>query len=88
MTQNLLNERSKTHGNFKDVALTTQSALDTFRQGKNYSKLSPMQREALHMLCTKLARIVNGDSTFKDHWEDIAGYATLVMGEIDEIPNS
>lgn len=40
--------------------------------------------EALDMICHKLGRIIAGDASFKDHWVDIAGYATLVA---DRVPD-
>jgi hypothetical protein len=30
------------------------------------------------MICYKMGRILSGDSNNLDHWDDIAGYATLV----------
>ncbi len=82
MTTNLLNEREKTHGHFRDVSKTTQALYSVLREGKSFDKLSDMQREALHMCCSKLARIVNGNPKFKDHWDDIGGYATLVSEDL------
>lgn len=82
MTTNLLNERANTHGNFCDVSKTTQALYNSLRGGKSFDKLSDSQREALHMCCSKLARIVNGNPHFKDHWDDIAGYTTLVSEEL------
>jgi len=39
-------------------------------------------REGLHMVFHKLGRIAAGCATHKDHWDDIAGYATLVSRDI------
>ena len=69
-----LKERQSNYGDFKDVANTTQSLLDNFPLGR----MSAIQKEALHMICSKLARIANGDPNHKDSWHDIAGYARLV----------
>ena len=30
------------------------------------------------MIACKIARILSGDPNWRDHWDDIAGYATLV----------
>lgn len=30
------------------------------------------------MICHKMARIINGDPNYRDSWDDVAGYATLV----------
>ena len=42
-----------------------------------------MVREALEMICTKMARIINGDPTYADNWLDIAGYAKLVADRLE-----
>lgn len=69
-----LNERQSTYGSFEDVANTTQYLL----QMLSTDAMSDVQLEALHMICSKLARIAHGDPNYKDNWHDIAGYATLV----------
>jgi hypothetical protein len=46
----------------------------------NWSRLSPSQKEALEAIAGKIARILNGDPSFADHWIDIAGYAKLGEG--------
>lgn len=84
----LLQEREKTHGSFKDNAAISQ-ALKTIMHSPgscnielrsdsigSYSLLS-IQREALDMIALKLSRILSGQANFKDHWDDIAGYAKL-----------
>jgi hypothetical protein len=37
------------------------------------------------MICVKLARIACGDATERDHWRDIAGYATLAQHYIEDM---
>lgn len=39
--------------------------------------------EALHMICHKIGRIVNGDADYADSWVDIAGYAKLVADRLE-----
>jgi hypothetical protein len=39
--------------------------------------------EALHMICHKIGRIVNGDPDYADSWIDIAGYAQLVADRLE-----
>lgn len=41
-------------------------------------------REALDMICHKMARILNGDPNYRDSWVDIAGYAMLVANRLAE----
>ena len=81
----ILAERSKTHGDFKDHAKTAQQLKFTLReQSKDWQvDFSHTQQEALEMICHKIARIVAGNPNFTDHWRDIAGYATLVADELE-----
>ncbi len=78
----ILVEREKTHGSFADVSNTAQSLkLVMFGLNgnihTNYYELHRCQREALDMIATKIARILQGNAKEKDHWKDIAGYAKL-----------
>lgn len=91
--ENTLDERQKTHGEFKEQASISQALRDIVRAQDNYGKLEDYQREALDMIMHKVARILNGNPNFSDHWHDIAGYATLVekelsKGEDKPLPNS
>lgn len=40
------------------------------------------QKEALEMIASKIARILNGNTNNEDSWRDIAGYATLVADRL------
>ena len=72
----LLQERAKTHGSFAENAKISQGLKDLFdAYGANRFVLA--QREALDMIALKLSRILSGQANFKDHWDDIAGYAKL-----------
>ena len=35
------------------------------------------------MIQHKIGRILNGDQTYDDSWKDIAGYATLIVNELN-----
>lgn len=78
-TENLVAERGKTHGNWDAHATCTQDLKDTLSDHvKRRSRpLTAMQLEALDMILHKIGRIVAGDPNFKDHWDDIAGYARI-----------
>ena len=76
----VLNEREKTHGDFAKVAATACALKQIFRRPAR--GLLPVQSEALDLIATKLARIVCGDPNVRDHWEDIAGYANLVVRDL------
>ena len=46
--------------------------------GYSTSKICFIQQECIDMILHKIARIGTGDPNKVDHWDDIAGYATLV----------
>lgn len=74
----ILQERSKTHGEYAQHAKMAQAMKDVVRNSPNSNKLTDSQKEGLDMILHKVARVLNGDPNHKDHWDDIAGYATLV----------
>ena len=78
----VLAEREKTHGSFSVHANCTQTLEDTFYSFKGKGYFTAVQQEALHMIFHKLGRIAAGSASYKDHWDDIAGYATLVSRDI------
>ncbi len=74
----ILVEREKTHGDFRDTASVSQRFRDTIR---SYGSLTATQEEALMMIALKIARILCGDAFFAEHWDDIIGYARLGRGD-------
>lgn len=72
----LLVERQKTHGDFARNAEISQR-LKGVAKDFGYKDLCPIHREAFEMIALKLSRILSGQANFKDHWNDIAGYAKL-----------
>lgn len=77
----LLAERESTHGSFETFAGISQDLCDAMHQG-NWDRLTPIQREALEMAMHKVARILNGDPDYPDHWLDISGYSKLVANHL------
>ena len=80
----ILNERASTYGSFIDVSRMAQRLKNVAHtaageQGKTFAA---DQAEALDMIFSKLARILNGDPNHTDSWIDIAGYATLVADRL------
>ena len=81
----ILDKRASTYGNFIDVARMAQRLKNVAHtaagdQGKTFAA---DQAEALDMIFSKLARIINGDSNHADSWIDIAGYAKLVSDRLE-----
>jgi hypothetical protein len=50
----------------------------------SWDKLTYAQREGLEMIQHKIARMLNGDPTYKDNLVDVIGYATLVLETMDD----
>lgn len=76
--------RENTHGDYEYVASTAQYLKSACRSAGNYEALWPVMKESLDMLCTKMARILQGNADEPDHWRDIAGYAELVRKRLEE----
>jgi transposase len=81
----VLAERGARYGNFIDQARIAQqlkNVAHTFamQQGKTFDV---DQAEAIDMILSKLARILNGDPHYADSWIDIAGYAKLVADRLE-----
>lgn len=76
-TREILADREKTHGDYGSHAAITQALKDIMRSQVSWDSLPENQRETLEMIAHKIGRILAGDPDFRDHWADIAGYATL-----------
>lgn len=89
----ILVERKKTHGEYRDDARAAMRLKDNLadeinrRVVRGQPLLIDTQRHALDMILHKIARIVTGDAFFKDHWDDIAGYAKLVADRTEALDN-
>ena len=81
-TNELLSIREETHGDFTFHAEYSMDLKDAMESAPNWRKLSNVQKEALHMIAHKVGRILAGNPDFKDHWDDIAGYAKLVSDRL------
>ena len=74
-TEDILNERSKTHGDFIQGSVTFNALMELIN--KNRKNIDGVQYYALTMIAGKIVRILNGNPHETDHWSDIIGYATL-----------
>jgi len=83
----LTSERGKTHGNFSDHARITRRLKhimveeQVLRHRRGQPALNYQQCEALDMIAHKIGRIIAGEASFQDHWDDIAGYAHIANKE-------
>lgn len=74
----MLAERKAAHGDFKVQFVIAQKLKDTARDMGLAGLDEPVQIEAVEMILMKISRIIAGHSGAVDHWDDIAGYATLI----------
>lgn len=82
--ESTLKERGDRYGDFADHAKIAQDLQDVVRGAKGWERLDATQRQALTVICDKIARILSGDPTYADNWHDIQGYAKLVE---DRLPS-
>jgi hypothetical protein len=73
-----LAERGKRYGSFKDHAAIACSLLNVLESEGGWANLPPYMKQALRVICDKMARMMNGDPYYVDNWHDIQGYAKLV----------
>ncbi len=80
--ENILLERGKRYGMFDSHAALTQQLKRVMGESIGWDGLSDSQKESLEMIAHKIGRILNGDPSYQDSWDDIAGYARLVSNEL------
>jgi len=80
-----LKHRGDKYGDFADIARLTGEFMLLVRNAESYGDMSDVHIEALHMIFSKIARMVNGDPWYSDNAHDIAGYATLLEDYINII---
>lgn len=83
----IIQDRDKTHApsdKFRELAETAQSLKEIYRLGliETDKYLDHDMMESIDLICTKIARIVHGDSKHIDHWLDIAGYSQLIVNRL------
>lgn len=90
--ENLIEERSTTHGDFIQGATTFSQFMKPVAQAWLDGKIDDVQFYGLTMANAKQVRILNGNSHFADHWVDGANYfklggrLNLAEDTDDEIP--
>jgi hypothetical protein len=81
-TQDILSDREQTHGAFREVAGYSQAIKTLMRSSRNWQRLDVAQAQALEVVADKVARILCGDPSYLDHWQDGAGYFELVVRDL------
>lgn len=85
--EEILANRRKSHGEFCEVAKLHTQLIECFKTHSTNTwevDYNEAQMVALDMIFHKLSRIGCGNNREIDHWRDIAGYATLVVKELDK----
>ena len=78
-----LAERGSRYGKFHRHANISQDLKYVMHNTVNWGGMSNDKREALDMIVHKIGRILNGDPEYADSWIDLAGYATLVVKNLE-----
>lgn len=81
--RDILETRKSTHGDYSDHARVTQNIKSVMHDSPNWNRLSADKTETLEMIAHKIGRILSGNPDFADHWDDIAGYATLSSDRVN-----
>jgi len=81
-TDQILSDREQTHGLFREVASYSQAFKNMMRTSRNWNRLDVAQAQALEVIADKVARILCGDPSYQDHWQDGAGYFELVLRDL------
>lgn len=79
----LVDRRSETHGE-PSMTLRMANNLRKTVSGVEVAAMDPVLSMCLIMIFVKIARIVCGSPDFRDHWDDIAGYAEIASKRVDE----
>jgi len=84
----LLGSRAKDYGALADNARLAQALKRAMAEhARDMDRdFADDQWEALEMIASKMARIVNGNADKADSWDDIAGYATLIADRLRGFP--
>lgn len=83
----IIAERQATHGQFRDSARVTQRLSEVIndelrRCGTDPGEHQAVIETALTAIAFKIGRVIAGDPTHLDHWDDLSGYPQLVAEEI------
>ena len=89
--EDTLKARGRTHGDYGHHAEVTQRLKRVVRNAwvrhpdsHVVHRVEDSIDETLDMILHKIGRIVAGNDREVDHWQDIAGYATLMVKELEK----
>lgn len=70
------------YGSYSDHAILTQRLKQAVRDHAGWNDTPGDMQESIDMIFHKIARVLNGEHTYKDNWHDIVGYAKLVDDQL------
>lgn len=82
MIDKVLEERGSRYGKFEEHAKIAQALQKVLWSHPNWENMPTDSRQALVVICDKMARMLNGYHDYDDNWVDIIGYATLVLNRV------
>lgn len=71
-------------GKLTSLTAPEYTVYDNLHARAGWHRLSPVQKQALTVICDKLARILSGDPNYDDNWIDLQGYARLVQERLPD----
>lgn len=74
----ILKQRGTTYGSFEENAIVAKQLKAVLHEAVGWEEMEPHKQEALEHICTKISRIVTGNSNYADNWADVQGYAALI----------
>jgi len=83
--RDILKSRGELYGDFKDLSKISQDLKAIMKPA--IDKADPTVKEALEMICHKMARVANGEEGWKviENFDDIAGYSKLASNYLANI---
>ena len=78
-----LMHREQSYGDYATCSGIAQNIKRAMSNTLGWNSLSDTQRSSLEMIAFKISRILNGDPNHADSWRDIAGYAQLVVKDLN-----
>lgn len=78
-----LAQRGKTHGDYHEQAEFAGALRELFATAGKWRLLTRVEKDAALMIAVKLSRILTGNPHYADSWVDVAGYATLVVKDLE-----
>jgi hypothetical protein len=78
----ILDARQARYGGFRNNSEVAQKLKSVLTTHPAWESLDPWHQEALHQILSKVSRLIFNPN-YLDNWVDIAGYATLVVKELE-----